>query len=109
MKIAITAQNGDLDSDISPVFNAADFFIIIDSDNVNNYEAIRNPHIKQLSGSEIFGAQLIISQDVKALMTGHCTPNASRIFQAAGIKVIEHIEGSVRSKIPELKKQFSND
>ena len=106
MKIAITADSENLDSEISPVFNAANYFLIVDPDNPKSYEAIHNPHVKQLTGSEIFGAQLVISYDVNALLTGHCTPNASRIFNAAGIKVIDNIKGNVISNLPEIKKQL---
>ncbi len=110
MKVAISAKQNNLDSEISSFFNNAEYFIIVDSENVSNYSVIKNPHSKQLAGSEIFGAQLLINCDVQALMTGKCTPNASRIFNAAGIKVIEKIEGKVRGNIEELnQKTFIND
>ncbi len=106
MKIAITAFEDNLDSLISPHFCETNYFLIVDLDEVDNYKTVFNPHKKSISGSDIFGAGLIVKNGVNALITGSCTANASRIFHSAGIEVYESTEGTVRENILLMKEKF---
>ena len=109
MKIAITAFEDNLDSLISPQFCETNYFLIVDLDEVDNFKTVFNPHKKSMSGSDIFGAGLIVKNEVNALMTGNCTANASRILHSAGIEVFENMEGTVRENIVLMKEKFYNE
>ncbi len=102
MKIALTAREADINSEITSVFSDTNYFIIVDSENPQKYSFVNNPHKKSISGSEIFGAHLIVSQDVQAIVTGRCFPNAFRIFREAGIEVYENVHGTVSENINAL-------
>ena len=109
MKIAITAFEDNLDSLISPQFCETNYFLIVDLDEVDNYKTVFNPHKKSISGSDIFGAGLIVKSGVNALITGNCSSNASRIFHSAGIEVFENMEGTVRENIMSIKEKFCDE
>ena len=104
MKVAFASLGDNLDAKISHIFKQADFFLIIDLDDVQNYEAIPNLYKDAWDGSEIFCAQLVISYGAQAVVSGCCNPNAFRIFQEADIKIFESFEGTVR----EIIQSFEN-
>jgi len=99
MKIAITTQEDNFDAKVSPIFKQADFFLIVDLDDLQNYKAIPNLHKDAWDGADIFCAQLVISYGAQAVITGCCNPNAFRIFQEADIKIFEGVKGTVRKII----------
>ena len=109
MKIAITAFEDNLDSLISPQFCETNYFFIVDLDEVDNYKTVYNPHKKSISGSDIFGAGLIVKNGVNALITGNCTANAFRILHSAGIEVFDNIEGTVRENIVMIKEKLYDE
>ncbi len=109
MKIAITAFEDNLDSLISPHFCETNYFLIVDLDEVENFNTFFNPHKKSISGSDIFGAGLIVKNGVNALITGNCTANVSRILHSAGVDVFENMEGTVRENITVIKEKFHNE
>jgi predicted Fe-Mo cluster-binding NifX family protein len=96
MKVAFTTQGENFDAKISQIFKQAEFFLIVDLDDVQNYKAIPNLYKDAWDGSEIFCAQLVISYGVQIVFTGFCNPNASRIFQEADIKIVEGVKGSIK-------------
>jgi predicted Fe-Mo cluster-binding NifX family protein len=102
MKIAITSCGKDLGSEISADFSSADYFILIDTGYLGDFVPIKNHHKNQVNDAEIFGALLIISYDVKIVLTGYCSQNALRIFQKASIKVIGNAYGTVEDNILKL-------
>lgn len=102
MKIVLTAKDADINSEITNLFNETNYFIIVDSKEPKKFSFVTNPHKKSISGSEIFGAHLIVSQDVQAIVTGRCYPNAFRIFREAGIDVYENVRGTVSDNINAL-------
>ncbi len=106
MKIAVTSFEDNLDSQISPQFCETNFFIIIDIDEAGKYKSVFNPHKESISDSDIFGASLLLKNNVHALITGSCSPNASRIFHSAGIEIFESIEGTVRENLDSFKEKF---
>lgn len=52
MKIAISSQGTDLNSQVDPRFGRAQYFIITDSDTLD-YEVIENPNISAAGGAGI--------------------------------------------------------
>ena len=109
MKIAITAFEDNLDSLISPKFCETNYFIFIDLDEIENYKSVFNPYKKSISGSDIFGAGIVVKNGVDILITGSCSSNIARFFYSAGVEIIENVDGTVRDNIMLAKEKFYDE
>lgn len=99
MKIAITSKGDRLDSQVDPRFGRASYIIIVD---VNTFEftAIDNKENKNaFKGAGIKAATLINDNGAKALLTGFCGPNAFTTLEAAQIKVVNDVEGTIKEAV----------
>ena len=103
MKIAITSQGTDLDSQVDPRFARARYFIVLDS-NTGDFEAVDNSQTASaMHGAGPQAAMTISRHDVKVVLTGHCGPNAFQSLKAAGIQVITDVSGTVREAVEKFK------
>lgn len=102
MKIAITAQDGDLDADFDPRFGRCKYFVIVDLD-TEERTVEQNEGTTALGGAGVKSAQFLACCEVSAVITGHVGPNASRALEAAGIKVFVMDSGTVRDGITAYK------
>jgi len=99
MKIAITSQGQDLNSQIDPRFGRAAYILIVDT-NLQNFEIIDNSeNIKAFKGAGIQAAATLSKRGVEVLLTGYCGPNAFKTLQAAGIKVANDVTGTVKDAV----------
>ncbi|MCI0513570.1 NifB/NifX family molybdenum-iron cluster-binding protein [candidate division KSB1 bacterium] len=98
MKIAITAVGLDLQSPTDPRFGRAAYFIIVDPQ-TKLFEVIENPGVATAHGAGIQAAQLMSSQAVSIVITGHVGPNAYQTLTAAGIQVLQGSAGTVAQMI----------
>ena len=99
MKIAITSQGKDLDSQIDPRFGRAAHILIIDTEQ-NGIESIDNSeNINAFKGAGIQAAALLSKKGAEVLLTGYCGPNAFKTLQAAGIKVVNDVAGTVKDAL----------
>jgi len=99
MKICITAQGDSLDAQVDPRFGRCQYFLIADSETQKLLESIPNQNVAAASGAGIQSAQLVANKEVKVVLTGNVGPNAFQTLQAAGVKVITGVSGSVREAI----------
>jgi predicted Fe-Mo cluster-binding NifX family protein len=97
MLIALSASSPDLEGSVDPHFGRCPFILIVDSDRLT-FEALANPHLAA-SGAGIQTAQLVVSKGAKAVLTGNCGPNASRVLDAAGVRVLTGVSGAVRDAL----------
>jgi predicted Fe-Mo cluster-binding NifX family protein len=102
MKIAVSANNPDLDADIDPRFGRCQYLVLVDLDTMN-FEVINNSGGMGSGGAGIATAQLIAGKGVEAVLTGNCGPNAYQVLSAAGIKVITGVSGKVKDAIESYK------
>ena len=102
MKVAVTAQDGTLDAEVDPRFGRCSFFVIVDPETMT-CEAVRNESAGAGSGAGVQAGQLVAEQDVRFVLTGNCGPNAFKVCEAAGIKVITDVSGTVRDAVEKLK------
>jgi predicted Fe-Mo cluster-binding NifX family protein len=103
-KICITSKGKDLEAEMEPSFGRAQYFLIVDP-NTMEFEVIENPNAEATHGAGIQTAQLISSKNVGAVLTGNCGPNAQRVLQSSGIKVITGISGKVEDALLEFKSE----
>lgn len=102
MKIAITATAPNLDAAIDPRFGRCQYFIIVDPDTME-FESMENSSVMAGGGAGISAAQNITSKGIEVVLTGNCGPNAFGVLEAAGIKVITGVTGTVRDAIEGYK------
>jgi predicted Fe-Mo cluster-binding NifX family protein len=98
MKIAVSASSPELDSPVDPRFGRCPYFLIVDQETME-FEVAENPYIGASGGAGIQSAQLIAGKGVQAVLTGSCGPNAFHTLQAAGVKVVVGVTGTVREVV----------
>ena len=82
MKIAVTSQGKDLNSQVDPRFGRAAYVIIVDSD-TNDFKVIDNgENVNAMKGAGIQAASNVVNSGAKVLLTGFCGPNAYKALQA---------------------------
>ena len=102
MKIAISANGATLDAEVDPRFGRCQQFIIADTE-TNEFEAVVNSNAAASGGAGISTAQMIADKGVEAVLTGNCGPNAYRVLDAAGVKVITGVSGKISDVVEEFK------
>jgi predicted Fe-Mo cluster-binding NifX family protein len=102
MKIAITSMGQSLDDSVDPRFGRAKYLLIVDTATME-FEVIDNSaNINAFKGAGIQTATMISDRGAEVLLTGYCGPNAFRTAQAAGIKVVNDVSGTVKSVLQQF-------
>ncbi|MFW6140202.1 MAG: NifB/NifX family molybdenum-iron cluster-binding protein [Acidobacteriota bacterium] len=102
MKIAVTATKPDLSAQVDPRFGRSPYFIIVDSETMD-FEVIENSSAGAASGAGIQAAQLVANKGIELILTGSCGPNAFQTFQAAGVKIIVGVSGTIKQAVQQYK------
>lgn len=104
MKICFTAQGATLESPAEDRFGRAPYFIVVESEN-GSFEAIRNPYADGGGGVGPKAAQILIANNVKALVSGQVGGNAREVLAAAGIAMYSYkAGGSVKDALDRFTK-----
>ncbi len=102
-KICVTSQGNNLDAAVDPRFGRCAFFIIINTESME-FEVAENASAASAGGAGIVSGQFISGKGVETVLTGNVGPNAFQTLQAAGIKVITGISGTVKEAVEKYKK-----
>jgi len=98
-KIAISASDQSLEAQVDPRFGRASYFLLVNPETME-FEAVANrQNLQAAQGAGIQAAALVARHRPAALLTGFCGPKAFHTLQAAGIKVIVGVAGSVREAV----------
>ncbi len=103
MKVSFTAKGATLDSPSEERFGRAPYFIIVDLD-TGAFEAVQNPYVEGAGGVGPKAAQILVSHDVKAVVSGQVGENAREALVAAGIEMFTFRGGSVQDALEQFKK-----
>jgi len=103
MKIAVTSQGTSLDTQIDPRFGRAAYILIVDTDSLDFEVLDNNANVNAFKGAGIQAATMISEKDAEVLLTGYCGPKAFMTLQAAGIKVVSDISGTVKDAVMKFK------
>ena len=103
MKIAITSQGKDLNSQVDPRFGRAAYIIIVDTETMD-FEVIDNAANKGTSrGAGTQTASNVSEKGAEVLLTGFCGPNAFKTLDAANIKVGNDATGTIQDAVDQFK------
>ncbi|MDD4136436.1 MAG: NifB/NifX family molybdenum-iron cluster-binding protein [Methanoregula sp.] len=104
MMVCFTAKGTTLDSQTEERFGRAPYFIVVESGN-GSFEAIKNPYADGGGGVGPKAAQVLIANNVKALVSGQVGGNAKEVLAAAGIAMYMYkSEGSVKDALDQFTK-----
>ena len=103
MKVAVSSSGKTLESDIDPRFGRASYFLIVDTDTFNFEVKPNDQNMNLPQGAGIQAGKTVANCGVDALITGNCGPKAYNVLQAAGIKVVTGINGSVKEVVEKFK------
>lgn len=99
MKIAVTSQGTDLDSQVDPRFGRAAYLIVVDSD-TGDFEVFNNSsNVNAMKGAGIQAASNIVNTGAEVLLTGFCGPNAFKALNAGKVAVSNNATGTVREAV----------
>ena len=112
MKIAVTSKGTDLDSQVDPRFGRAVYILVVDTENLE-FEVLDNKdNVNAFKGAGIQAASMVSEKGAEVLLTGFCGPNAFKTLEAAKIKIVNDMSGTIRDAVKtfnEGKYVFSNE
>jgi predicted Fe-Mo cluster-binding NifX family protein len=86
MKIVITTETGDLDSQLDPRFGRAATFVIVDTE-TGEWEAHPNPALNASGGAGVQAAQFISGLGAKLVISGDFGPKAYSALAAGNVQM----------------------
>ena len=98
MKVAVTAPAPSLDATVDPRFGRCAYFVVVDPETMQ-FEGLENANAGSPQGAGIATAQMIAGKGVEAVLTGNCGPNAYQALEAAGVKVVTGVTGTIREAV----------
>ena len=101
MKIAVSSTGKTLDSAVEARFGRCPYFLIVDPATLA-FEAIPNANAGLGGGAGIQSAQLIAGKGASVVLTGRCGPNALKVFEKAGMRVVTDVAGSVSQAVQQF-------
>lgn len=84
MKVIVSSKGKQIDSDISPVFGRAPWFIMVDSEDMS-HESFENPAAGQSGGAGIQAAQFVLEKNPEAVLSSNIGPNAFEVLKAGSL------------------------
>ena len=103
MKVAITAQGTDLNSQVDPRFGRAKCFIVADTE-TGQFEARDNTqNLNAVQGAGIQAGKNVVDLGVQAVITGNVGPKAFDTLHAGGVKIYIGVVGTVAGALEKFK------
>ena len=103
MKIAISTDGTDLESQVAQRFGTSQYLLIVDLETMS-FDTVPNPGATGQRGAGMQAVVLAISKDVKAVLTGHCSPAATRQLTQNGIQVYAGLSGKLKDVLEKYRK-----
>ena len=102
MKVAVTSTGSTLEDHVEARFGRSPYFLIVDTETMD-CQAMGNPNAALGGGAGIQSARMMADKGVGHVLTGHCGPNAFRVFGQVGVSVIVGVTGCVREAVERFK------
>jgi predicted Fe-Mo cluster-binding NifX family protein len=100
MKIAISSDMDNIDSNIDQRFGRCKYFLVVELENgkIKNTNALLNDGAAQGHGAGIAAAKQLGDASVNAVITGSLGPNATNVLKDLGIKAY-HGSGAIKGAV----------
>jgi predicted Fe-Mo cluster-binding NifX family protein len=102
LRVAVSADGPNLDAKVDPRFGRCSYFVLVDTDTLDS-RVLENASAASAQGAGIGTAQMVAGEGVGVVLTGNCGPNAYQALEAAGIKVVTGVAGTVREAVEAYK------
>ncbi|PKM85710.1 MAG: dinitrogenase iron-molybdenum cofactor biosynthesis protein [Firmicutes bacterium HGW-Firmicutes-11] len=98
MKIAIPMDDKTMEGDVCISFGRAPYFLFYDIE-TKDVVFIENSAATSQGGAGIKAAQMVVDNQVDALLTPRCGENAAEVLNAANVKIYKTSSASVQDNI----------
>lgn len=103
MKVAVTSSGKTLDSALDPRFGRALYFLIVDTETMALEVKENTQNLNLPQGAGIQAGKTVADAGVEAVITGNCGPKAFNVLNAANIKVITGVSGTITEAVEQFK------
>ena len=103
MKIAVTSQGRDLNSQVDPRFGRAKAFIVVDTETDEFSVHDNTQNLNAVQGAGIQAGRTVVDLGVTAVITGNVGPKAFATLGAANIKIYPRASGTVKEAVEQFK------
>ena len=103
MKIAVTSQGPNLDSQVDPRFGRAKSFIVVDTETGEFSVHDNTQNLNAVQGAGIQAGRTVVDLGVSAVVTGNVGPKAFSTLQAGNVEVYPKASGTVKEAVEKLK------
>ena len=103
MKVAVTSQGPEANSEVDPRFGRAKYFIIFDTETDEAFPLDNAQNLNAVQGAGIQAARNVIDARAEALITGNVGPKAFATLEAGGVEVHVGASGLVRDAVEQFK------
>ena len=104
MKIAVSAQQPNLQSPVGQRLGTSAYLIFLDTQTMA-FEAVPSPAAADQRASGLQAVVLAIDRHVDVLLTGYGSPMAIRYLSESGINVVTGVTGTVADAVAEYRQQ----
>lgn len=101
MKIAIPVYNKSMESGVAQSFGRSPYYLIYDTESKVSV-FLDNSAAASQGGAGIKAAQIIVDNNVGAVLVPQCGENAATVLKAAGLKIYKTINTSIQDNIEAL-------
>ncbi len=103
MKVAVSSQGPDLDSQADPRFGRAMQFIVVDTDTGEFTAHDNSQNLNATHGAGIQSGQNVAAFGVEAVITGNVGPKAGDALQAGGVKIYTGATGTIKNALEQFR------
>ncbi len=103
MKVVVTSQGSDLNSQVDPRFGRAKNFIVVDTDTEEFSVHDNTQNLNAAQGAGIQAARTVVDLGVQVVLTGNVGPKAFTTLQAGNVKVYPGAAGTVKDAVEKFK------
>ena len=102
MKIAIPADEKNIDTEVCVSFGRAPYFVIYDTE-TKEVDYIENTAANAKGGAGIKAAQIVVDTGAEVLLTPRCGENAADVIANADIKIFKTMKGTIEENIKDFQ------
>lgn len=103
MKIAFSTSGDSLEAPLDIRFGRAPKFLVLDLDDKSFTVIDNEQNLNAAQGAGIQSAETVVRSGAKALVSGHCGPNAFRVLRAAGVQVYPSAAASIAEALEKFR------